>query len=129
MDEGGVMEEVMKTDMGDDTSMGDENGQSFALLLRVTQLNGRPLPIGRFTGQVMSQMLHEVAGVIPKEVAVMNDQEIVMEFEEDTAMIDISKAIHGLFHCGGQSISVNSLVARTDLMTDIVKQCEVGQER
>ena len=80
--------------------MGDQNDQPFALLLRVTQLNGKPLPIGRLTGQVMSQMLCGVTGVIPKEVVVMNDQEVVMEFEKDTSMIEVSKTVHGLFHWG-----------------------------
>ena len=50
----------------------------------------------------MPQMLHEVTEVIPKEVAVMNDQEVVMEFKEDTPIIEVSKAIHGLLHWGGQ---------------------------
>ena len=48
----------------------------------------------------MSQMLHEIAGVVPKEVMVMNGQEVVMEFEEDTPMIEVSKELHGLFHRG-----------------------------
>ena len=48
----------------------------------------------------MSQILHEIAGVVPKEVMVMNDQEVVMEFEEDTPVIEVSKAINGLFHWG-----------------------------
>ena len=98
MAEDGIMEDVVKTEEGEDTSMGDENGQQFALLLGVTQPNGRPLPIGGFTGRAMSQMLHEDAGVIPKEVVVMNDQEVVMEIEKGTPMIEVSKAIHGLLH-------------------------------
>ena len=102
------MKDVIKTMMGEDTSMGDKNDQPFVLLLRVTQLNGKPLPIGGFTGWVISQMLHEVAGVIPKEVVVMNDQEVVMEYEKETPMMEVSKAlskaIHGLFHWDGQSI-------------------------
>ena len=76
----------------------------------------------------MSQMLHEVAGVIPKEVVVMNDKEAVMEVEE-TSMMEVSKAIHGLFHWGGQSISVDSLVAKKDLIMDIFREGEVGWER
>ena len=64
MTEGGSMEEMEKTEVGEDTFLGDRNDLLFALLLRVMQLNGKPLPIGGFTGQVMSQMLHEVAGVI-----------------------------------------------------------------
>ena len=95
MPEGGVMEDVGKTEVGEGTSVGDENDQSFGFLLTVTHSNGRPLPIGGFTRWAMSQMLHGIAGVIPKEVVVMNDQEVVMEFEEDTPMIEVSKAIHG----------------------------------
>ena len=54
--------------------------------------------------------------MIPKEVVFMNDQEVVMEFEEEMSIIEVSKAIHGLFHWGGQSMSVNSLVAKKDLI-------------
>ena len=102
--------------------MGDQNGQPFVLLLRVTQSNGKPLPIGGFTGRAMSQMLHDVAGVVPKEVLIMNDQEVVMELDEEMSLMDVSRVIHGLFHWGGQSISVDSLVAKKDLVTEIVKE-------
>ena len=129
MAEGGSMEEVVKTGVGEDTFMDDKNDLLFALLLRVTQLNGKPLPIGGFTGRAMSQMLHMVAGVIPKEVVVMNDQEVVMELEEETSIMEVSRVIHGLFHWAGQSISVDSLVAKKDLIADIIREHEVGQER
>ena len=96
------MEDVVKVEVGDDTSVSNESIQQFALLLilRMTQLNGIPLQVGRFTGWVISQMLHEISGVVPKEVLVMNDQEEVMEFEEVTPMIEASQAVHGLFHWG-----------------------------
>ena len=60
MVDSGIMEDVVKTEVGEDTSVGEKNDQPFALLLRVMQLNGKPLHIGGFTGQVMSPMLHEV---------------------------------------------------------------------
>ena len=56
----------------------------------------------------------------------MNDQEVVMELEETFSMMEVSRAIHGLFHCGGQSISVGSVVAKKDLVTEIVRECEVS---
>ena len=129
MAEGSNMDEVIKTKVGEDTFVGDQSEQPFALLLRVTQSNGKPLSIGGFTGRPMSQMLHEVAGVIPKEVVVMNDQEAVIELEEETSIIKVLKVVHGLFHWDGQSISVDSLVAKKDLIVDIVREFEVGQER
>ena len=122
MVENGNMDQVVKTEVGEDTFVGDQNEQQFALLLRVTQSNGKPLPIGGFTGKAMSQMLHEVAGVILKEVVVINDQEVVMELEEETSIMEVSRAIHGLFCWGGQSISVDSLVAKKDLIADIIRE-------
>ena len=86
------------------------------------QANGKPLPIGGFIARAMSQMLHEIAGVVPKEVVIMNDQEVVMELDEETSLMDVSRAIHGLFNWEGQSVSVDSLVAKRDLVTEIVKE-------
>ena len=114
MAKGSDMNEMIKTEEGDDPYMGDQSKQLFVLLLSVSQSNGKPLPTGGFTGRAISQMLHEVAGVVPKEVVIMNDQEVVMELEDETSMMEVSRVIHGLFHWGGQSISVDSLVAKKD---------------
>ena len=98
MTKGGDMDEMIQTEEGDDSYMRDQSRQPFVLLLKVTQSSGKPLPIGGFTGRAMSQMLHEVVGVVPKEVVIMNDQEVVMELEEETSIMDVSRVIHGLFH-------------------------------
>ena len=59
----------------------DKREQAFVLLLRVTQANGKPLPIGGFTGRAMAQMLYEITGVTPRDVVVLTDQEVVIELE------------------------------------------------
>ena len=43
----------------------------------------------------MAQMLHEIAGVVPKEVIVLTDQEVVMTLEGEASMMEVSKAVHG----------------------------------
>ena len=121
--------EIIKNEEGDYLHRGDQNEQPSVLLLRVTQANGKPLPIGGFTTRAMSQMLHGVAGAIPKEVVIMNDQEVVMELDEEMSLMDVSRAIHGLFHWEGQSVSVDSLVAKRDVVTEIVREQEIGRER
>ena len=63
MAEGSDVNEI-KTEEGDDPFMEHWSRQPFFLLLRVTQSNGKPLPIGGFRGRAMSQMLHEVAWVV-----------------------------------------------------------------
>ena len=116
------MNEMLQNEEEDDTYKGDQNGQPFVLLLRVIQAIGKPLPIGGFTGRAMSQMLHEIAGVVPKRVVIMNDQEVVMELDEETSLMDVSREIHGLFHWGGHSVNIGSLVAKRDLVMEIVKE-------
>ena len=96
------------------------------LLLRVTQSNGKPLPIGGFTGRAIAQMLHVVAGVVPKEVVIIGDQEVVVELEEEMSLMVVSRAIHGLFHWGGQSIVVDSVVVKKDSIAEIIREREIG---
>ena len=77
----------------------------------------------------MAHMLHEIAGVVPKEVVVLTDQEVVMTLEEETFVMEVSRAAHGLHHWGGQSITVECLVARKDSITEIVREQEISREK
>ena len=38
--------------------------------------------------------------MVPKEVVVLADQQVVMTLEEETSMIEVSRAVHGLYHWG-----------------------------
>ena len=58
MAEGNDINEMAKVEDGEDCHQGDQNDQLFVLLLRVTQTNGKLLPIGEFTRRAMVQMLH-----------------------------------------------------------------------
>ena len=124
-------------DMGEEVKVEEEEGylgedkreQSFVLLLRVTQANGKPLPIGGFTGRMMAQMLYEIAAVTPRDVVVVTDQEVVIELEMETPIMEVSRAVHGMYQWAGHSISVDSLVARRDLIKEIVREQEITGEK
>ena len=127
MAKGSDMNEMIKVEDGEDSYRGDRNEQPFVLLLKVMQSSGKPLPIGGFTGRVMAQMLHDIAGVIPREVTVLTEQDMVMELEEETSMMEVLRAIHGIYHWAGQSIMVHSLVARKDSITEIISEQEISR--
>ena len=95
----------------------------------MTQANGRPLPIGGFTSRAMTQMIHVIMGVIPREVVILTDQVVVFEIEDESSIIEVSKAVQELFHWGGQSITVDSVVATHDSITEIIKEQEVQREK
>ena len=116
-----IIGDVVKVKEGDESHCTDPKDQLFVLLLRVTQANGRPLPIGGFTSRAMTQIMHEIMGVILREVVILTDQEVVFEIEDESSIIEVSKAVQGLFHWGGQSITVDSVAVTQDLITKIIK--------
>ena len=77
----------------------------------------------------MTQMIHEIMGVIPREVVILTEQEVVFEIEEESSIIEVSKAVQGLFHWGGQSITVDSVVVPQDSIPEIRKEKEVQREK
>ena len=117
-----VMEKITQVEQNNEYPHPDPRDQQFVLLLRVTQANGRPLPIEEFMSKAMVQMICDVTGVIPKEVEILMDQEVVVEVEDQSSIVEVSRAIHGLFHWGGQAVTVNSIVASQDLISGIVKE-------
>ena len=92
------------------------------LLLKVTQANGRLLPIGGFTSRAMIQMICDIMGVIPKEADILTDQEVVIEIEDQSSIVEVSRVIQGLFHWGRQAITVGSVVATQDSITEIIRE-------
>ena len=69
-----IIEEIMQVEEGDECHHPDLRDRQFMLLLRVTQANDRPLPIGGVSSRAMAQMMHDIAGVIPKEIDILTDQ-------------------------------------------------------
>ena len=128
MAEGNSMSKEVKTEDEEGYLGEDKREQAFVLLLRVTQANGKPLPIGGFTIRVMAQMLNKIAGVILKDVVILTDQEVVIELEIETPIMEVSRALHGLYQWAGQSITVDSVVARRDSVKEIVKEREIVRE-
>ena len=90
MAEGYDMAEEVKVEEEDSYLGEDKREQSFVLLLRVTHANGKPLPIGGFTGKAMAQMLYEIAGMTLRDVVVLTDQEVVIELEMETPIMEVS---------------------------------------
>ena len=127
MAEGNSMSEEVKAEDKEGYLGEDSRELVFVLLLRVTQANGKPLPIGGFTSRAMAQMFYEIAGVTPRDVVILTDQEIVIELE--IPIMEVSRVVHRLYQWAGQSITVDSIVARRDSIKEIVKEGEIAREK
>ena len=77
----------------------------------------------------MAQMMHDITRVIPKKTDILTEQEAVLEIEDQSSIIEVSRVIQGLFHWGGQSITLDSVVATQDPITKIIKEQEIQREK
>ena len=119
-----VMEKITQVEDNEEYPHPNPRDHQFVLLLRVTQANGQPLPMEEFTSRAMVQMICDVTGVVPKEVEILMDQEVVVEVEDQSSIVEVSRGIQGLFHWGGQAVTVDSIVAVQDSISGIVKECK-----
>ena len=93
-----IMEKITQVEENDEYPHPDPRDQQFVLLLRVTQANGRPLPMEEFMSRATVQIISDVMGVIQNEVEILMDQEVVVEVEDQSFIVEVSRAIQGLFH-------------------------------
>ena len=124
-----VIEKMTQVEEGDECHHLNLRDQQFVLLLKVTQANGRLLPIGGFMSRAMIQMICDIMGVIPKEADILTDQKVVTEIEDQSSIVEVSRVIQGLFHWGGQAITVDSVVATQDLITKIIREQGVQMDK
>ena len=59
---------------------------------------------------------------MPKEVEILTDQEVVVEVEDQSSIVEVSRGLQGLVHWGGQAVTVDSIVTVSDLISGIVKE-------
>ena len=124
-----VMEKITQVEDNEEYPHLNPRDCQFVLLLRVTQEDGQPLPVEEFTSRAMVQMICDVTGVVPKEVEILMDQEVVVEVEDQSSIVEVSRRIQGLFHCKGQAVTVDSFVAVQDSISGIVKEWEIQREK
>ena len=124
-----VIEKITQVEEGDECHCTDLRDQQFVLLLRVTQANGRPMPIGGFTSRAMIQMICDITRVISKEADILTDQEVVIDIEDQSPIVEVSRVIQGLFHWGGQAITVDSVVATQDSIAKIIREQGVQRDK
>ena len=117
-----VMEKITQVEDNEEYSHPNLKDHQFVLLLRVTQADSQPLPVEEFMSRAMVQMICDLTGVVPKEVEMITDPEVVVEVEDQSSIVEVSRGIHGLVHCRGQAVTVDSVVAVSDLISGTVKE-------
>ena len=117
-----VMEKITLVGDNEECSHPNLKDQQFVLLLRVIQADGQPLPVEEFTSRAVVQMICEATGVMPKEVEILTDQEVMVEVEEPSSIIEVSQGVQGLGRWGGQAIKIDGIIAVPESIPGIVTE-------
>ena len=67
-----------------------------SMLLRVSQLGGKTLPIGSFTEGKISQMIYRATGVTPIALTLLGPKEVLLEFERAASVVKVTMVLHTL---------------------------------
>ena len=97
------------------------------MLLRVEQSGGRAPPVGGFSERVIYERVKELGGVDPLSVTVVSDREAVLEFEDQTPIVQLAQRIHGTNRWEGQTAELACLLSSRNTVMDVIKVREEGR--
>ena len=100
-----------------------------SLLLKIrqpatAQSQSRPLPIGVMTDRSLIELIEKATGRTPMGVTMMNDVDVVIEFEKGAKVIEIAQALHSIDSWAGYKIDVSCIVSTKKMLVDTTKELE-----
>ena len=83
-----------------------------------------PLPIGVMTDRSLIELIEKATGRTPMGVTMMNDVDVVIEFEKGAKVIKIAQALHGIDSWAGYKIDISCIVATKKMLVDTTREIE-----
>ena len=88
------------------------------------QSQPHPLPIGVMTDRSLIELIEKATGRTPMGVTMMNDVDVVIEFEKGAKVIEIAQALHSIDSWAGYKIDVSCIVSTKKMLVDTTKELE-----
>ena len=100
-----------------------------SLLLKIQQPSTpttpkRPLPIGVMTDRSVMELVKKATGTTLIGVTLMNDTDVVIEFERGAKVIEISQLLHSIDSWTGYKVDVACIVSTKKLLVETTKEIE-----
>ena len=106
----------------------DVDKNELSMLLRVSQLSGKSLPIGSFTERKISQMVQGTTGVSPIALTLLGPSEVLMEFERSTSVVEVAMILHALSDWNDLKIQTHCVMARCESLIDMFREKEESEK-
>ena len=94
------------------------------LLLKVTQLDGPPFPIGIFTACAVVQCIVDITGKSPIDIDVLTDHEVVVQMEPVETVVSVTQEFHNVHVWDGCAAEIMCLVSTWKHVLEITHEQE-----
>ena len=95
-----------------------------ALLLKITQLGGHPLPVGVITERSVMALLTDATNHEPLGVTIMNNIDVVAEFGKGVRVFKIAQLLHSIDTWNKYRVEVGTLMSSKEQILDMVWERE-----
>ena len=107
-------------DIADSNDLDPPKGYILSLLIKMTQPEEKPLPVGVITERSIYSLVKWVTGAEPLGVTVMNDRDVIIEFRPKVHLWEISSLMHNLRTWHKCKINVTCLMStKKQLINDV----------
>ena len=69
-----------------------------SLLIKMTRVDGEPLPYEVVNDTLVTKIFHNDSGIIPLDIKVINKQYVLVDLSGGTVVFRVSQATHGCWH-------------------------------
>ena len=109
-------------------NLNPSKSNSLTLLMKITQPEDKPLPVGVITERSIYALIKQVTGTVPLGVTVMNDRDVIVEFRPKVRLWEVSSLMHNLHSWDKYKIEVACLMLMKSLLTVMVKDRESARQ-
>ena len=103
--------------------------RTILLLLEVTEMDDRPLPVGMFTACAVAQRVIDLTGQNPVEVDIMNDRNAVVQMEPKNLVVHVAQALHNAQIWDGQTVEITCLLSSRQSVINVVHERDHTRQR
>ena len=115
-------------DITDSNDQNPPQGYILSLLIKITQPEEKPLPIGVITERSIYSLVKQVTGAEPLGVTVMNDRDVIIEFRPKVRLWEISSLMYNLRTWDKYRVKVTCLMSTKKQLMEDVKDREQARQ-
>ena len=107
-----------------ETECSDAAPGKIALLLKITQPGGCPLPVGVVTERSIMALLTDATNYKPLGVTVMNNIDVVAEFGKGVRVFEIAQLLHSIDTWNKYRVEIGTFMSSKEQIVDMVWERE-----